>query len=131
MSETTLSSSLSFIPRTPVAVRPIGRTQSSAKRTTLPSAENNITSFVLSVKSTPINSSPSFKLTAMIPALRGRLKSCRGVFFTVPLAVAIKTNLPSSYSLTGKMAVIRSFCSRGNKLIIGRPRAPRLASGNW
>ena len=130
ISETTLSSSTSFIPRTPVAVRPIGRTHSSAKRTTLPSAENSMASLLPSVKSTPISSSPSFKLTAIIPALRGRLKSCNGVFLTVPLAVAIKTNLPSSYSLTGRIAVIRSSCSRGNKLIIGRPRAPRLASGN-
>ncbi|MOA14242.1 hypothetical protein D3C78_1343310 [compost metagenome] len=50
-----------------------------------------MTSLLPSVRSTPISSSPSLRLTAMMPALRGRLKSVNAVFFTVPLAVAINT----------------------------------------
>ena len=35
----------------------------------------------------------------MMPLLRGREKSASEVFFTVPMLVAMKTNLPSSIVL--------------------------------
>ena len=86
----------SLIPRTPVAKRPIARTAFSAKRTTRPCDENNIISLLPSVISTPINSSSSRKFNAMIPFERGRLNSVKAIFFTIPPAVAITTNLSSS-----------------------------------
>ncbi len=166
--ETTLSPAASLIPRTPAAVRPIGRTPlkvpllsvpsplslpssslpasssvstsslasasarplPSAKRTTLPASEKSMISLLPSVISTPISSSPSLRLMARIPEESGRLKSERLVFFTVPLAVAKKTYFSASYSLTGRMAVMRSPSSSGSRLMMGRPRAPRDASGS-
>ena len=56
-----------------------------------------------------------------------------GIDITQPdghMVVAIKTLTPSSYSRTGRMAVMRSSASSGSRLTIGRPRAPRLASGS-
>ncbi len=171
--ETTLSPAASLIPRTPAAVRPIGRTPlkvpllsvpsplslpssslpasssvstsslasasarsvserplPSLKRTTLPASEKSMISLLPSVISTPISSSPSLRLMARIPEESGRLKSERLVFFTVPLAVAKKTYFSASYSFTGKMAVMRSPSSSGSRLMMGRPRAPRDASGS-
>ena len=87
-------------------------------------------SLLPSVMSTPISSSPSLRLMARIPEESGRLKSDRLVFFTVPLAVAKKTYLSASYSFTGSMAVMRSPSSSGSRLMMGRPRAPRDASGS-
>ncbi|CPM60732.1 Uncharacterised protein [Bordetella pertussis] len=46
--------SSSIMPRTPRALRPIGRTSFSSKRTALPASENNITSCLPSVRSAPI-----------------------------------------------------------------------------
>ena len=43
-----------FMPRTPRAVRPIGRTSFSSKRTALPASENSITSCLPSVTAAPI-----------------------------------------------------------------------------
>ena len=86
----------SLIPRTPVAKRPIARTALSAKRTTRPCEENNMISLEPSVISTPINSSSSRKFKAMIPLERGRLNSVSAIFFTIPPAVAMMTNLSSS-----------------------------------
>ncbi|MNC03882.1 hypothetical protein D3C75_513080 [compost metagenome] len=174
MRETTLSPAPSLMPRTPAAVRPMGRTPlkvpllsvpsvlsplslpssslpasssvstsslasasatsarplPSAKRTTLPASEKSMISLLPSVMSTPISSSPSLRLMARIPEESGRLKSDRLVFFTVPLAVAKKTYFSASYSFTGRMAVMRSPSSSGSRLMMGRPRAPRDASGS-
>ncbi len=80
-----------FMPRTPRAVRPIGRTSFSSKRTALPESENSITSCSPSVSAAPIRKSPSSRSTAMMPALRGLLKSFSGVFLTVPRLVAMNT----------------------------------------
>ena len=79
------------MPRTPRALRPIGRTSSSSKRTALPPSENSITSCLPSVSAAPIRKSPASRSTAMMPALRGLLNSSSAVFFTVPSAVAMKT----------------------------------------
>ena len=87
-------------------------------------------SLLPSVISTPINSSSSRRFKAMIPLERGRLNSVKAIFFTTPPAVAMITNLSSSYAVTGKIAVIRSFSPNGKILTIGRPREPRLACGS-
>ncbi len=58
-----------------------------------------------------------------MPEVRGREKSASGVFFTVPDVVAMKTNLSSSNSRTGRMALMRSPSSSGSRLTIGLPRA--------
>jgi hypothetical protein len=79
-----------FMPRTPRAPRPIGRTSFSSKRTALPSSENIITSCLPSVIATPTRQSPSSRSTAMIPEGRGREKSASEVFFTTPSCVAKK-----------------------------------------
>ena len=65
--------------------------------------------------------------SAIRPELRGRLNCSSGVFFTVPLAVAMKMKWSASYSLIGRMVVIRSSASSGNMFTNGRPLAPRLA----
>ena len=44
----------SFMPITPRAVRPIGRTSFSSKRTALPASENSMTSNAPSVMATPM-----------------------------------------------------------------------------
>jgi hypothetical protein len=46
--------SSSAMPRTPRALRPIGRTSFSSKRTALPPSENSITSCLPSVSAAPI-----------------------------------------------------------------------------
>ena len=61
----------------------------------------------------------------MMPALRGFAKLVSGVFFTVPMAVAMKTKCSSSISLTGRIAVIFSPSSSGKRLTIGLPREAR------
>jgi hypothetical protein len=65
----------------------------------------------------------------MIPDGRGREKSASGVFFTVPLAVAMKTKWFSSNSRTGPTAVIFSPSPIGNMLTTGLPRLARLPCG--
>jgi hypothetical protein len=67
---TTCSPSARRMPRTPVAVRPIGRTSSSAKRTALPLLANSITSRLPSVMSTLTRASPSSRLIAILPRCR-------------------------------------------------------------
>ena len=97
---------------------------------TLPASENNIISLEPSVISTPTKRSLSSKSIAIIPELRGRENAGNGTFFTVPYLVAMNTNLPSSYSRTGNIALIDSFSAKGKILIIGLPREILLASGN-
>ncbi len=65
----------------------------------------------------------------MIPDVRGRENSERGVFLTVPNAVAMNTNCVSVNSLTGRMAVIFSLSVSGTRLTIGLPRAARVPCG--
>ena len=61
----------------------------------------------------------------MIPDGRGLENSESGVFFTVPLAVAMNTKWSSTNSFTGRIAVIFSCSSSGTRLTIGLPRAMR------
>ncbi|MNN40194.1 hypothetical protein D3C81_1542560 [compost metagenome] len=127
----TTSSPLAILmPRTPVAVRPIERTLSSAKRTVLPLDANSSTSRSPSVRPTPTSASPSSRLMAILPRARRNANSLNGVFLTVPLRVAKNTKWLSSYSRTGSTACTRSPFSSAIQLMIGRPRALEPASGN-
>ena len=128
--ETTLWSFLSLMPRTPRAVRPIALTFSSSKRTHLPSVVNNRISLLPSVISTLIKWSSSNKSKPITPFARTFLKLVNALFFTIPLAVAKKMYLSSSYSRTGRIAVILSSFSSGNRLTNGFPLAVRDAIGN-
>src|SRR5882672_129098 len=119
----------SFMPRTPCACRPIGRTSSSSKRTALPASEKSITSCLPSVIAAPMRWSPSSSSTAMIPFSRG-LENCEsGVFFTVPSEVARNTKCLSSYSLTGSTALIFSPSESGKRFTMGLPRLARVPCG--
>ena len=119
------------IPRTPLAVLPMGRTSLSAKRIALPLLLTSITSLLPSVIAVPTSSSPSSSSMALRPTLRWRAKLSRAVFFTVPLAVAMNTKWFSVYSLTGSILVIRSFSSSGRILMMGLPLDVLLATGIW
>src|SRR6202046_3816002 len=66
----------------------------------------------------------------MMPLGRGRENAASGVFFTVPLLVAMNTKCCSSNCLTGSTALIFSPSSSGSRLTIGLPRAPRPACGS-
>ena len=81
------------MPRTPAAVRPIGRTSFSSKRIALPPLEHRMICSVPSVMSTPTRRSPASSSMAMMPAWRGRENASSEVFLTVPCAVAMNTNL--------------------------------------
>ena len=58
----------SFMPATPDATRPIGRTSPSENRTAWPLRDTMRTSSLPSVRRTPISSSPSRILSAMMPS---------------------------------------------------------------
>ncbi len=93
------------MPRTPAAVRPIGRTSFSSKRIALPPLEHRMICRWPSVMSTPTSRSPASSSMAMMPAWRGRENASSEVFLTVPCAVAMNTNLFSSNSWIGSTAV--------------------------
>ena len=63
---------------------------------------------------------------AIIPDFLGLEKSDRGVFLTVPLAVAMKMYSLSTNSLTVNIALIFSPGISGNKFTIGLPRLTLL-----
>ena len=81
------------------------------------------------VMAAPINILPSSNSIAIKPEVRCLEKSISGVFFTVPLVVAMKMNWSSRYSDTGNIAVMRSPSSSGRMLTTGLPLAARLATG--
>ena len=108
----------------------MARTSDSRKRIALPAEVNSMMPWLPSVMSTPMSWSSSRRSTAMIPLVRGREKSTSGVFLTVPEAVAMNTKRSAAYSRTGSTALIRSPCSSGSRLTIGRPRALRPACGS-
>jgi len=96
MSEITRWPGMSCMPRTPRAVRPMGRTSASRKRMAFPASLKSMTSRVPSVMAASTSSSPSRSSQAMMPLDRGREKSASGVFLTVPRAVAMRTYWPSA-----------------------------------
>ena len=67
----------------------------------------------------------------MMPVVRGRENADSGVFLTVPWLVAMNTKCCSSNCLMGSTALIFSPSSRGSRLTMGLPRAPRPAWGSW
>jgi len=66
----------------------------------------------------------------MMPDGRGRENAARGVFFTVPRLVAMKTKCCSSNWLDRESALIFSPASSGSRFTIGLPREPRPACGS-
>ncbi len=106
------------------------RINDSLNRFALPSDENNIISSVPSVKPTSTNVSFSLSSIARMPFALGLENCSNDVFLTVPLVVAIKTNISSVYSLIGSKALIFSPSDKGKTLIIGRPFDPLLARGS-
>ena len=68
--DTTSSPGRSFMPRTPAAARPIGRTSSSLKRIVMPLRLTMKMSSLPSVTMTRTSSSPSRRLRAMRPSRR-------------------------------------------------------------
>ena len=103
---TTSSPSRSVMPRTPYAVRPIGRTSVSAKRIAMPSRVPMKISPVPSVSCTAITASPSSTPIAMMPPARGLLNAVSAVFLMTPFRVPITTNLSSSNSFTASIAAM-------------------------
>ncbi len=79
------------MPRTPAAVRPIGRTSSSGKRMIMPSLVESSTSRWPSVRRAAITSSPSSSVMAWMPPARGCENAESSVFFTLPCLVAKST----------------------------------------
>ena len=88
---TTWSSPTSVMPRTPIAVRPIGRTSVSSKRTDLPLRVAISTWLRPVVRAAAISSSSGSRLMAMIPPRRGLENAERSVFFTMPWRVHSST----------------------------------------
>ena len=78
------------MPRTPAAVRPIGRTSDSWKRMALPELAHSMMSHSPSVMATSTSRSPSWSSIARMPAVRGRENESSEVFLTVPSLVAMK-----------------------------------------
>ncbi len=79
------------MPRTPRAVRPMGRTSDSSKRMASPSCVAMKMRFVPSVSITSSSSSPSSTLTALMPFERMLRNSDSSVFLMTPLRVTITT----------------------------------------
>jgi hypothetical protein len=85
----------SFMPRTPPASRPIGRTLSSRNRTARPLAEVRSTSWPALVIATDTRRSVSSSEIARMPVTRIFSNAVSSVFLTVPLSVARKTKRSS------------------------------------
>lgn len=88
------------MPPTPRAVRPIGRTSFSSKRSALPASEKSITLWAPSVRSASISTSPSSRVIADVPPFWTFENSLSGTFFTTPRAVAKKTKCSRAKSLS-------------------------------
>ena len=77
------------MPRTPTAVRPMGRTAVSRKQMAMPSWVAMRTLASPSVSSTAMSSSPSSRVRPRRPAARMFRKADFSVRFTVPLRVTM------------------------------------------
>ena len=86
--DTTESPAFSFMPRTPAAARPMGRTSSSLKRMVWPDRLTMKMSSPVVVSMTRTSSSPSRRLRAMRPSRREESYSVNTVRFTWPSRVA-------------------------------------------
>ena len=122
-------SSFSFIPRTPPAFRPIGRTSDSLKRTDCPSAVVMTTSSLPVVGHTQPNTSPFSKVIAIKPLRRTFSNSSSFDFLTVPFRVAMNRYLYASSLFREIISVIFSSWEICRKLTMACPRAVREDSG--
>ena len=113
------------MPRTPRAVRPIGRTFSSRKRIAQPLRVPSRMSDAPSVMRTLTRSSSSAMVSAMMPELRMLANASSDVFLIWPSRVAITTNAPSENSRTGRSATTRSPSCSGIRLTNALPLAVR------
>ena len=123
---TATSPSSKKIPRTPAAVRPIGRTSVSSNQTAFPPLDAIIISDVFL---TPISSSSSRKERAIKPLVRIWPNADNVVRFTTPERVAKNKNSSSLNSLTGMIALMYSSWAISIILTIGNPLAVRPYSG--
>ena len=123
------------MPRTPYALRPIGRTSVSSKRIAMPSQVPMKTCSLPSESSTAITESPSSMPIAMMPLGRGLLNADRSVFLTVPFRVPITMNCWSSCSgnsFTARSAAIFSSGCSCTRFTIAFPLPPGPTSGtSW
>ena len=88
---TSSCSSARVMPRTPEAVRPIGRVLLSSKRMAFPLLRPRKIWLAPVVSFASSSSSPSRILMAMMPFCRGREYCSKGVFLTMPDLVAMIT----------------------------------------
>ena len=108
------------MPRTPVAVLPIGRTSSTLNWIVLPSLVARNTLSLSPVNNVVTISSLSFKLSAIIPLLP-LLNSIVLTRLTTPNLVAKKIDFVSSFSGSVKNDAIFSFSSKFKRLEICLP----------
>ena len=109
------------MPFTPLAVLPIGLTLDSLNLINFPADEANKISFLPSVIAVPINLSSSSRFIALIPDFHFLAKRLRLVFFVIPFLVAIKINLSSENSSTGKISLTLSSSSNLSMFTKGLP----------
>ena len=130
MPPTTSSLSARSMPMTPAALRPMTRASFSSKRIDMPVAVERSTWSAPLVTSTSTRRSPSFRPSAMMPALLTLRYSCSAVRFTWPLAVRKKRKSSRSSNLaTGRHAQMRSSGRSSSRFCTARPLAVRAASG--
>ena len=106
---------------TPLAVLPIALTLDSLNLINFPAEDANKISLLPSVIAVPINRSSSSKLIALIPDFHFLAKRLNLVFLVIPFLVAIKINLSSENSSTGKISLTLSSSSKLSMLTNGLP----------
>ena len=119
--EINFSPFFSVIPLTPLAVRPIGLTCDSENLINFPEDEARRISSLPDVIAVPINTSSSSRFIALIPDLYFFANRLRLVFLVVPFFVAIKINLSSVNSSTGRISLTDSSSSRLSIFTKGLP----------
>ena len=120
----------SFMPRTPPASRPIGRTFSSRNRTARPLAEVRSTSWAALVIATDTRRSVSSSEIALMPVTRIFSNADSSVFFTVPLSVARNTVRSSLKPWSGSIDTTSSPSCSSITLTNGLPFDVRAPSGS-
>jgi hypothetical protein len=110
-----------LIALTPAALLFVGRTSTSSNLTALPFDAPRITDWFPSLFSTAINSSPSFKINALIPVDLMFLYLAISVFLTLPFFVPKIKYQGSSNVFTLITAAKRSPSANFSKFTIGSP----------
>ena len=120
---------LSFMPRTPEALRPISRTSFSLKRMAKPAL------VAIMISSVPVDGfthsrlSSVFNFNAIKPLRRTFSKSVSAVFLIVPLRVTITRYLDEAISPIASRVVTFSFGANCKKFTSACPLAVRLPTG--